>query len=94
MEMNYSGRALSRSSGENNAAAFRKRTVPPNKKPWFIAEVGSLFKTRDDAFSLGDKTALREARNNLTAGIRRAKVTYTEGSRNKLGPGGQLSCRI
>ena len=50
-------------------------TIHPNQKPWLNAEVRSLLKVRDSAFRSGDEPALREARRNLTAGIKRAKAS-------------------
>ncbi|KAI3355733.1 hypothetical protein L3Q82_004320 [Scortum barcoo] len=49
-----------------------------NQKPWLNAEVRSLLKARDAAFRSGDRLALRAARRQLTAGVKRAKAAYAQ----------------
>ncbi|KAI3371074.1 hypothetical protein L3Q82_023709 [Scortum barcoo] len=64
-----------------------------NQKPWLNAEVRSLLKARDAAFRSGDRLALRAARRQLTAGVKRAKATYTpRGSRDTSRPTIQGVC--
>ncbi len=62
----------------DDVAPLRKIIVPSNQKLWCTAEVRSLLKTRDAVFRTRDKTALREARNNLTAGMKRDKTSYSK----------------
>ncbi|KAI3351519.1 hypothetical protein L3Q82_020375 [Scortum barcoo] len=69
-----------------HTSASAQRTSPapgtvteyPNQKPWLNAEVRSLLKARDAAFRSGDRLALRAARRQLTAGVKRAKAAYAQ----------------
>ncbi|KAI3357764.1 hypothetical protein L3Q82_015530, partial [Scortum barcoo] len=56
-----------------DVTSTRTVTGYPNQKPWLNAEVRSLLKARDAAFRSGDRLALRAARRQLTAGLKRAK---------------------
>ena len=49
-----------------------------NQKHWMKAEVRSLLKAKDAAFRSGDRLALRVARRQLTAGVKRAKAAYAQ----------------
>uniref|UniRef100_A0A3B1J4C9 Reverse transcriptase domain-containing protein n=1 Tax=Astyanax mexicanus TaxID=7994 RepID=A0A3B1J4C9_ASTMX len=53
-------------------------TTRPNQKPWMTAEVRVLLRTRDSAFRVGDKVALRKARADLSRAIRVAKRAHTQ----------------
>ncbi len=53
-------------------------TTRVNQKPWVTAEVRGLLKTRDEAFSSGDKAVLKTARANLSCGIKNAKRSYAQ----------------
>ncbi|KAI3359460.1 hypothetical protein L3Q82_013774 [Scortum barcoo] len=57
-----------------DVTSTRTVTDYPNQKPWLNAEVRSLLKARDAAFRSGDRLALRAARRQLTAGVKRAKA--------------------
>ncbi|KAI3361976.1 hypothetical protein L3Q82_012327 [Scortum barcoo] len=57
-----------------DVTSTRTVTEYPNQKPWLNAEVRSLLKARDAAFRSGDRLALRAARRQLTAGVKRAKA--------------------
>jgi len=57
----------------NDVTTTRVVTCYPNQKPWLNAEVRALLKAR-----AGGASALREVRKGLTAGIVRAKATYTQ----------------
>ncbi|KAI3353957.1 hypothetical protein L3Q82_018450 [Scortum barcoo] len=59
-----------------DVTSTRTVTEYPNQKPWLNAEVRSLLKARDAAFRSGDRLALRAARRQLTAGVKRAKAAY------------------
>uniref|UniRef100_A0A3B1IXV6 Reverse transcriptase domain-containing protein n=1 Tax=Astyanax mexicanus TaxID=7994 RepID=A0A3B1IXV6_ASTMX len=53
-------------------------TTRPNQKPWMTAEVRALLRTRDSAFRVGDKVALRKARADLSRAIRLAKCAHAQ----------------
>lgn len=53
----------------------RRITFCPNQKLWLNGEVWPLLKARDSAFRSGEAWALRTARRELEAGIKRAKAT-------------------
>ncbi|KAK3530424.1 hypothetical protein QTP86_024451 [Hemibagrus guttatus] len=53
-------------------------TTHSNQKPWMTANVHALLKSRDYAFSAGDKDALRTARAKLSRAIREAKRTHSQ----------------
>ncbi|KAI3358987.1 hypothetical protein L3Q82_015367 [Scortum barcoo] len=80
----WTWRSIHRLSSATSASAQRTststRTVTeyPNQKPWLNAEVRSLLKARDAAFRSGDRLALRAARRQLTAGVKRAKAAYAQ----------------
>ncbi|XP_062851034.1 uncharacterized protein LOC134314382 [Trichomycterus rosablanca] len=59
-----------------NVTTSKTITIRQNQKPWINGEVRSLLRTRDAAFRDGDEAALKTARRNLSAGIKRAKATY------------------
>ncbi|KAI3352931.1 hypothetical protein L3Q82_019494 [Scortum barcoo] len=61
-----------------DVTSTRTVTEYPNQKPWLNAEVRSLLKARDAAFRSGDRLALRAARRQLTAGVKRAKTAYAQ----------------
>ncbi|KAI3376533.1 hypothetical protein L3Q82_016993 [Scortum barcoo] len=61
-----------------DVTSTRTVTGYPNQKPWLNAEVRSLLKARDAAFRSGDRLALRAARRQLTAGVKRAKTAYAQ----------------
>ncbi|KAI3355005.1 hypothetical protein L3Q82_004794 [Scortum barcoo] len=61
-----------------DVTSTRTVTEYPNQKPWLNAEVQSLLKARDAAFRSGDRLALRAARRQLTAGVKRAKAAYAQ----------------
>ncbi|KAI3375380.1 hypothetical protein L3Q82_021869 [Scortum barcoo] len=61
-----------------DVTSTRTATEYPNQKPWLNAEVRSLLKARDAAFRSGDRLALRAARRQLTAGVKRAKAAYAQ----------------
>ncbi|KAI3361850.1 hypothetical protein L3Q82_002181 [Scortum barcoo] len=62
-----------------DVTSTRTVTDYPNQKPWLNAEVRSLLKaSRDAAFRSGDRLALRAARRQLTAGVKRAKAAYAQ----------------
>ncbi|KAI3357833.1 hypothetical protein L3Q82_016221 [Scortum barcoo] len=61
-----------------DVTSTRTVTGYPNQKPWLNAEVRSLLKARDAAFRSGDRLALRAARRQLTAGVKRAKAAYAQ----------------
>ncbi|KAI3368601.1 hypothetical protein L3Q82_025606 [Scortum barcoo] len=61
-----------------DVTSTRTVTEYPNQKPWLNAEVRSLLKARDAAFRSGDRLALRAARRQLTAGVKRAKAAYAQ----------------
>ncbi|KAI3364745.1 hypothetical protein L3Q82_000901 [Scortum barcoo] len=61
-----------------HVTSTRTVTEYPNQKPWLNAEVRSLLKARDAAFRSGDRLALRAARRQLTAGVKRAKTAYAQ----------------
>ncbi|KAI3368089.1 hypothetical protein L3Q82_026236, partial [Scortum barcoo] len=63
---------------EDRTEARGSDATPPNQKPWLNAEVRSLLKARDAAFRSGDSLALRAARRQLTAGLKRAKAAYAQ----------------
>ncbi|KAI3369447.1 hypothetical protein L3Q82_007487 [Scortum barcoo] len=63
---------------EDVTTSTRTVTEYPNQKPWLNAEVRSLLKARDAAFRSGDRLALRAARRQLTAGVKRAKAAYAQ----------------
>ncbi|KAI4898317.1 hypothetical protein NFI96_007793 [Prochilodus magdalenae] len=52
--------------------------ILPNQKPWVNSDVRSLLKARDAAFASGNSEELRAARQNLKAGIRAAKLKYSQ----------------
>ncbi|KAI3353480.1 hypothetical protein L3Q82_020002 [Scortum barcoo] len=64
-----------------------------NQKPWLNAEVRSLLKARDAAFRSGDRLALRAARRQLTAGVKKGPRPHMpRGSRDTSRPTIQGVC--
>uniref|UniRef100_A0A3B3H7K8 Reverse transcriptase domain-containing protein n=1 Tax=Oryzias latipes TaxID=8090 RepID=A0A3B3H7K8_ORYLA len=61
-----------------DVTSTRTVTDYPNQKPWLNTEVRALLKHRNAAFQSGDKVALRAARRELHAGVRRAKAAYAQ----------------
>ncbi|KAI3367286.1 hypothetical protein L3Q82_008334 [Scortum barcoo] len=72
--------ATSASAQRTSPASTRTVTEYPNQKPWLNAEVRSLLKSQGCCVQVrsGDRLALRAARRQLTAGVKRAKAAYAQ----------------
>ncbi|KAK3527264.1 hypothetical protein QTP86_018628 [Hemibagrus guttatus] len=62
----------------NDVTISKSITTRSNQKPWMIAKVHALLKSRDSAFRSGDKDALRAAQTKLSRAIREAKRTHSQ----------------
>ena len=49
-----------------------------NNKPWFTSNLRKLCKAKEEAYRSGDCDRFKQARNTLTAEIRKAKRSYGE----------------